>query len=66
MGSLNKMEPHWWETKPQRLNEWVYEWRKQQYHKNPRTICLEDYELTRIADLEKELQEKLRALRNSR
>lgn len=59
MGSLKKMESYWWETKPQRLNEWLYDWRKRLYHKNPRTKYVEDYELSRIAAIKQELQEKI-------
>ncbi len=66
MGSLKNLEPYWWETKPERLSEWVHEWRKRLYHEKPRTAYRIDYELSRIAALEEELQEKLRQNRNSR
>jgi len=59
MGSYEKMEPFWWETKPKKLNEWVYEWRKKQYHKNPRTIYRKDYDLVRIEAARQALKEKL-------
>ncbi|MEM2104141.1 MAG: hypothetical protein QW717_04550 [Candidatus Bathyarchaeia archaeon] len=59
MGSLKNMEPYWWETKPESLNEWLYKWRKNLYHRNPRYAYVKDYELARIAALEQELKEKL-------
>jgi len=64
MGSLKGLEPYWWETKPKRLSEWVHEWRKRLYHKNPRTAYRIDYELTRIAAVEEELKEQLRRQRH--
>jgi hypothetical protein len=64
MGSLKGLEPYWWETKPKRLSEWVYEWRKRLYHENPRTAYRKDYELTRIAGTEGQLKEKLHQQRH--
>lgn len=59
MGSYKEMEPFWWETKPKKLNEWVYEWRKAQYHKNPRVVYRKDYDLAKIEALQQALKEKL-------
>jgi hypothetical protein len=59
MGSLKNLEPYWWETKPQRLSEWLNEWRRRVYHENPRAIWRIDYDLAGIAAVEKRLQEKL-------
>ena len=53
------MEPFWWETKPQTLNEWVNEWRKKTYHQNPRTAYRIDYDLAAIAAVEERLKQKL-------
>ena len=45
--------------KEKSFNEYVYEHRKRIYHETPRVAYREDIELARIADQERELQEKI-------
>jgi hypothetical protein len=66
MGSLKNLEPYWWETKPQSLNEWTHEWRKRVYHETPRTAQPIDSQFARIAANERMLREKLYWQRHSR